>query len=32
MWLVGMEDVVEELGRMGFVSCEGSHWLVNEME
>jgi len=31
-WLVGVEDVVEELGWLGFVSCEGSCWLVDDVE
>ena len=31
-WLVGVEGVVEELGRMGFVICEGSRWLVDDEE
>jgi len=31
-WLVGVEGVVEELGRMGIVICDGSCWLVNEDE
>ena len=29
-WLVGVDGVVEELGRLGIVSCEGSRWLVDE--
>jgi len=32
VWLVGVAGVVEELGRMGFVSCQGSRLLVNEAE
>jgi len=31
-WLVGVEGVVDELGRMGIVICEGSRWLVDENE
>jgi len=35
-WLVGVEGVVEgvveELGRMGIVICDGSRWLVDEDE
>ena len=31
-WLVGVEGVVVELGRMGFVICEGSRWLVDDAE
>ena len=31
-WLVGVEGVVAELGRMGFVICEGSRWLVDDAE
>ena len=31
-WLVGVEGVVEELGRMGIVSCEGGRWLVDDAE
>ena len=31
-WLVGVEGVVAELGRMGFVICEGSRWLVDNAE
>jgi len=31
-WLVGVEGVVDELGWMGIVICEGSRWLVNEEE
>jgi len=31
-WLVGVEGVVEELGWMGIVSCEGSRWLVEDAE
>ena len=30
--LVGVEGVVAELGRMGFVICEGSRWLVDDAE
>ena len=30
--LVGVEGVVVELGRMGLVICEGSHWLVDDAE
>ena len=31
-WLVGVEGVVAELGRLGIMSCEGSRWLVNDSE
>jgi len=31
-WLVGVEGVVAELGRLGIVSCEGSRWLVDDAE
>jgi len=31
-WLVGVEGVVEELGRMGIVSCESGCWLVDDAE
>jgi len=31
-WLVGVDGMVDELGRMGFVICEGSRWLVNNEE
>jgi len=31
-WLVGVEGVEEELGRMGGVSCDGSHWLIDDGE
>ena len=31
-WLVGVEGVVEELGRLGIVICEGSRWLVDDKE
>ena len=31
-WLVGVEGVVEELGRLGIVSFEGSRWLVDDKE
>ena len=32
VWLVGVEGVVGELGRMGFVICEGCRWLVDDAE
>ena len=31
-WLVGVEGVVAELGRLGIVSCKGSRWLVDDAE
>ena len=31
-WLLGVEGVVAELGRVGFVICEGSRWLVDDAE
>jgi len=31
-WLVGVENVVAELGQMGFVICEGSNWLFSDEE
>jgi len=32
VWLVGVEGVVEELGRLGIMICGGSRWLVNDSE